>query len=668
MRHGAATLLSLVLPILAVSACAGGGGGGTTGTAGTPSTGTTGTATSNVPIYVPNGPATPIYQPVAASGGPNFSSGTQAIAGSAFRLVNDPAFALTSGAFRGIGDYNAQNIGSAATITVETNGYELSIPGLGIDTVLPGDGSSVPVTASTLSYGSSTGKLSLGIELHNYMAGGAWVFTSTDSQATLQFGFAPFVTGYVTPFIPIIGVATYAATGGLSGFAFVRAASGVVGDLSGDVSLSANFGTNTLTGTATNIVATDINNNTSAWNDLAFNATFNHSSAIGGTTSAASAPGTEFALQSKSFGFLGGNFFGPSLDSIGAVWSLGNSDNSGAAYGIIGANITSNIIPSLGDQYLAYVFPSAWTFASGSVPAPLPATRDNVTTPSVFAVPGGQTLNDSTGTPIPYDAGGVGQFNIGRFPVWVGALQFGSGAVSPVANTAGANLILQSDSGGGFANLELSVPSLGVGDLTIPVPGQSPATPTIGPHVPGGILVSYGLSYTGFGAWANSDVVTHVQTSAGYFVYGFETPFSAMPAAGTATYSQTGGVGGTAFVPSGNSVAAATLSGDANLTANFGTGAVSGNFTNMSAYNSNAFTPWNNVSVSASISAGTNVFSGSTAATSAPGGNFALKGNAAGNINGGFYGPNANELGAVWTLSNGDGTGSAIGVVGATKH
>jgi hypothetical protein len=141
-----------------------------------------------------------------------------------------------------------------------------------------------------------------------------------------------------------------------------------------------------------------------------------------------------------------------------------------------------------------------------------------------------------------------------------------------------------------------------------------------------------------------------------------------MPTTGTATYSQTGGVGGTTFAPSANGVVAATVSGDANLTANFGTGVVTGNFTNMSAYNSGAFTPWNNVSVNASISAGSNLISGSTAATSAPSGNFALKGNASGHINGGFYGPNANELGAVWTLSNGDGTGSAIGVVGARRQ
>ena len=65
---------------------------------------------------------------------------------------------------------------------------------------------------------------------------------------------------------------------------------------------------------------------------------------------------------------------------------------------------------------------------------------------------------------------------------------------------------------------------------------------------------------------------------------------------------------------------------------------------------------------------GTNSFSGSTGAATAPAGTYTLKGTANGHIDGAFYGPNANELGAVWTLSNGDGTGAAIGVVGGTKQ
>ncbi len=67
------------------------------------------------------------------------------------------------------------------------------------------------------------------------------------------------------------------------------------------------------------------------------------------------------------------------------------------------------------------------------------------------------------------------------------------------------------------------------------------------------------------------------------------------------------------------------------------------------------------VSVAASIAAGTNKFNGSTAVTSAPPGPFSLNASASGSINGAFYGPAAQNLGAIWTLS--DGTTSAIGGV-----
>jgi len=73
------------------------------------------------------------------------------------------------------------------------------------------------------------------------------------------------------------------------------------------------------------------------------------------------------------------------------------------------------------------------------------------------------------------------------------------------------------------------------------------------------------------------------------------------------------------------------------------------------------FLPWNDVSLNASIAPGTNKFSGSTAATSAPGTAFSLAGSATGHIDGAFYGPIAQNLGAVWSLN--DGRASALGTV-----
>ena len=56
-------------------------------------------------------------------------------------------------------------------------------------------------------------------------------------------------------------------------------------------------------------------------------------------------------------------------------------------------------------------------------------------------------------------------------------------------------------------------------------------------------------------------------------------------------------------------------------------------------------------------------FAGTTAATSAPGTQGSLTGSAIGTFAGLFFGPAAQELGAVWTLS--DGTATVIGTIGA---
>jgi hypothetical protein len=181
-------------------------------------------------------------------------------------------------------------------------------------------------------------------------------------------------------------------------------------------------------------------------------------------------------------------------------------------------------------------------------------------------------------------------------------------------------------------------------------------------------LTTFGLSYVEFGAWLRADYASGIPSYASYFAFGYETPSAAMPSSGSATYSDAGGVQGSVFVSNGTAVSSGIVSGGVSLNANFSSGTVTGSFTNMNVYTRATAAPWNDVSVSASIAAGTNSFSGSTATTSAPGGQLSLKNGAAGHIDGAFYGPNAENLGAVWTLSNGDGTGSAIGTVGATKH
>jgi hypothetical protein len=110
------------------------------------------------------------------------------------------------------------------------------------------------------------------------------------------------------------------------------------------------------------------------------------------------------------------------------------------------------------------------------------------------------------------------------------------------------------------------------------------------------------------------------------------------------------------------------LQGDANLNVDFASGHVTGKLTNISANDpcSGYTSPWNDVSVNATLAPGTNKFGGSTGAASQPTSPFALKSTATGNINGAFYGPATNNLGALWTLT--DGTLSASGGIAAARH
>jgi len=168
-----------------------------------------------------------------------------------------------------------------------------------------------------------------------------------------------------------------------------------------------------------------------------------------------------------------------------------------------------------------------------------------------------------------------------------------------------------------------------------------------------------GLSYVLLGEWG-----TGSNESITKFVFGYETPASAMPTTGKAAFSGTASA--TVFKPVGGMIDATNVWGNAALSVDFASGTLNGAFTNMKQPDgSGGFLPWNDVSVAASIIGGTNRFSGSTAATSTPNTTFGLSGSATGDIDGAFYGPNAENLGAIWSLS--DGAGSALGTVAAGR-
>ncbi|HEY6662885.1 MAG TPA: transferrin-binding protein-like solute binding protein [Sphingomicrobium sp.] len=160
---------------------------------------------------------------------------------------------------------------------------------------------------------------------------------------------------------------------------------------------------------------------------------------------------------------------------------------------------------------------------------------------------------------------------------------------------------------------------------------------------------------TGGGWWDADDVVGR----SGVFVTGYETPAAAVPTTGSATYA--GAVQGTVLYP-GTSAGTThcncvveTLAGNASFTANFGTRNVSGSLTSMTA----GGVPWNSVAFNSTITG--NSFSGTTSVTTTPAGPASLAPNATGTVEGRFFGPSAQEAGAVWTLF--DGVKAAIGTL-----
>ena len=173
---------------------------------------------------------------------------------------------------------------------------------------------------------------------------------------------------------------------------------------------------------------------------------------------------------------------------------------------------------------------------------------------------------------------------------------------------------------------------------------------------------SASLDWTSVGYWSDGGAWDCLPCGRGVFVTGYETPSVAMPTVGSAAYSGT--AQGSFYYPA-NPGSGATPSGEevwltggtASFTANFGARSVVGTVTGLTANGA----PWNNFSFNSQIAA--NAFSGTTQVTTAPTGAMGL--NATGTLEGRFFGPSAQEAGAVWTLF--DGTRSAIGTFGGRR-
>lgn len=166
------------------------------------------------------------------------------------------------------------------------------------------------------------------------------------------------------------------------------------------------------------------------------------------------------------------------------------------------------------------------------------------------------------------------------------------------------------------------------------------------------------LDWTRVGYWSVPGDWFSTNGGSGAFVVGYQTPVGSVPTAGTASF--TGRAEGALFYSENGSAREAGLSGSSvSLTADFGAHSVTGSVTGMLAEGN----PWNGVAFSSSIAG--NGFSGATRVTSAPDGIASLAATATGTIEGRFFGPAAQEVGAVWTLY--DGSRAAIGTLSAKQ-
>lgn len=320
---------------------------------------------------------------------------------------------------------------------------------------------------------------------------------------------------------------------------------------------------------------------------------------------------------------------------FGALSTACSSGGGGTSQTMATSGITAPVAP------MAPVLDYTDTGIAGTVAAPAAATFGSAS--PQLAMSGGPSLNGTSGS-YPTNV---------TFPMLTSSLQRTSTGLSATPGDAAATATVISDSSNSSA-IQVVIPSAGI-NQTITMHSDAAGGGDDGQPI-------YGLSYTAVGGWGLVASSPNVLSS-GVYVFGYQTPQAAMPTSGTAVFSGTGFVEGTIYKTVGTEIQSGIVVGNSSITTNFGSGAITGSLTQMTEYNSqnNRSEPWNDVSVSANIATGSNTFSGTTAAASAPGQSMSLSGSAVGKINGAFFGPAAQNLGAVWSLS--DGTGSAIGTV-----
>jgi C-lobe and N-lobe beta barrels of Tf-binding protein B len=185
-----------------------------------------------------------------------------------------------------------------------------------------------------------------------------------------------------------------------------------------------------------------------------------------------------------------------------------------------------------------------------------------------------------------------------------------------------------------------------------------------------------GLQYTNFGTWVLSPCASNAGDCTPAYIGTFGggqqgvSQTASMPTSGSATYS--GGATGYVLQPSTiNSNNAAQFYGSSSLTANFGTGAITGAITGIEAYGVSgsgstqpALGTINDINLAGTISG--SAYSGTAAASATAGTAFDISG-ATGTLKGAFYGPSADETAGVFNLSGGPNSTTLVGSFGAKQ-
>jgi hypothetical protein len=304
--------------------------------------------------------------------------------------------------------------------------------------------------------------------------------------------------------------------------------------------------------------------------------------------------------------------------------------------------------------------------ASGTptLAAPLPATKGSNPT----AAPSGFTQPLSTNPSFPLTQTVVQIDGTGIKPANQVVV---SGAPSPLAG--GATLSVTNWNPAGNSTFTLSIPGLGlVGANAKTITSSSFLN---GPSTFTGNgkqwrITSTNNSYAALGLW-EQDAANPNTVFLGTFITGYETPVGSMPKSGTASYSATQNVAAiVATYKADGQLARGSVLGDAAFTADFGTGSLTGTFTRNSIIfdNGTAVTlPWNDVSVSASIAANSNTFTGSAVAGNSSATNaYTITPGTTGKFDGGFFGPNADVVAGVWSLT--DSSHVVTGVATGRQH